>query len=230
MGNIAEGILALRTKENYTCIYFPSLLPSFFYPPVYTPQLLDPKQLPPDTKPNLILEDSLLYILLRELEAEFREVPGIYINNLAQAYPFGSRGGRYEIDSLRYTEINFETHDLKPRILRSIRRSALAVLILQEASAVFSDPATDTTKILDVWGPEITNLIKKLVAQPKEEVATGAPISADLYFLQSIHPHQQLLKVLKNVDLMGKLELAKWVIQDSIIDIVHYNIVNFENL
>lgn len=118
----------------------------------------------------------------------------------------------------RYSEVEFAQIDEKQRIQRCVRQAALATLILQEVAAILSNPATALDTVVDTWPNASTNCIKSLISPPQPAPAppTGAPAAADLFLLQSIRPHNQLLKVLKSNPLLTKLGIAKWFVNDSI--------------
>ena len=125
-------------------------------------------------------------------------------------------------DEPRYSEVKFENIDVKQRILRCTRQASLATLILQEVAATLSNQATDLEKLVDTWPKNITDVMLLLLTPPAqplpaEAIPTGAPAAADLFLLQSVSPHQQLLKVLKSKTLLTKLTIPKWFVNDSIL-------------
>lgn len=99
-----------------------------------------------------------------------------------------------------------------------MKQAALATLILQEVAVILSNPATNLDTVSDTWDQEVMDIIKALLSAPQlaPAVPTGAPAAADLFLLQSIRPHQQLLKVLKANSLLTKLGIPKWFVNDSI--------------
>ena len=121
-----------------------------------------------------------------------------------------------------YSGTNFEGNiDTKQRILRCMRQAALATLILQSLASILSSPTTDLDKIVDTWPENVTRVILLLLTPPPNPiptpyVPTGAPAAADLYLLQSVAPHQQLLKVLKCRNLLTKLKIPTWFVNESI--------------
>jgi hypothetical protein len=99
-----------------------------------------------------------------------------------------------------------------------MRQASLATLILSAAAAVLSNPVTDLENLVNTWPKEITDVVILLLTPPVPgAVPTGAPAAADVFLLQSVSPHQQLLKVLKSNALLTKLTIPKWFVNDSIL-------------
>eukprot|EP00026_Physarum_polycephalum_P000017 Phypoly_transcript_00017.p1 GENE.Phypoly_transcript_00017~~Phypoly_transcript_00017.p1 ORF type:complete len:3587 (+),score=621.73 Phypoly_transcript_00017:1211-10762(+) len=165
----------------------------------YTPRLLDKRHLPEPARQTCALEEALFYVTLREVECEAKEDKADLLR-LCQLY----------------SEIKFDNIDVKQRILRCMRQVSLATLILSAVAAVMGNPATDLEKLVDTWPKEISDTVVLLLAPPVAGNPTGAPAAADVFLLQSVSPHQQLLKVLKSNTLLTKLTIPKWFVNDNI--------------
>jgi hypothetical protein len=102
-----------------------------------------------------------------------------------------------------------------------MRQASLATLILQAVAAEVSNQAADLEKLVDNWPKPITEVVTRLLAPPPQPlpadfVPTGAA-AADIFLLQSVNPHQQLLEVLKSQALLTKLTIPKWFVNESIV-------------
>ncbi len=117
--------------------------------------------------------------------------------------------------------MKFDGIDAKQRILRCMRQASLAILILQALATILSNPATDLEKLVETWPKAIADVVVLLLTPPPQPLPaafapSGTPAAADIYLLQSVAPHQQLLKVLKAKTLLTKLTIPKWFVPDSI--------------
>lgn len=125
----------------------------------------------------------------------------------------------------RYLAIKFDNIDANQVVLNTLQQAVLATLILQEVGNILSDPTVDLVNIVESWAKHVADLVRSLLAQPPP---ASTPARADMYLLQSVHPHQQLLKVLKSNDLLQKLNIPQWFVNESIINRVNYEMINLK--
>jgi hypothetical protein len=185
--------------------------------------LLDKKHLPDLKRETCLLEDCLFFVHLRDLETSVKALQNqkSVLQNFCEQYQFITPPPfpllPFPLVFLTFTtylEIQFgEDINIKQRILRTLQQAALGTLVIQEVAEILSNPATNLAQVVDTWHKPTLDLVRSLLAQPPPP---NAPANADLFLLQSLRPHQQLLKVLKSNDLLAKLNLQKWFVNESI--------------